>query len=821
MYEITFIRNFKNVVGQSTLKAVYRLIKDGKYAKEIISMRQMLAEGNTVGYNIAKKALLAFTAVATFDGGRKEQYRTGYSQVIVLDVDNLSPEELARVKALVIACPHTLCCFTSPSGNGLKIFIAVNSGVEEHLNAFLSAANYIYELTGVVVDPSGKDITRLCFVSDDPKAYYNDNATLYDWREHPTNAGVPPVGDKGSLEENVGAPRVGAHGNNVGAHPPPARRPARRIPASPKGIGDIMKVYRKCIAFVEQITHFVEGQRNAFVFQLALQLRLMGIPETTALFLIQQDYNYEASEVRGSVHSAYLHDLTRDMTPLCADKSRPVAKEPGDQKPPGSDKSRPVQNKKGGSRKSRKRDAAYLGFPTLEELDRLLNANALYQNYMTSLENEQPKPKSRMPYCHKTIEVMIMCLFELRYNLVKKVVDWRMRGSKEAYQKLDDHAENSIFRWLHNHGQYIMMSSLHNVIFSNLCEYIHPFKDYFKHLRWDGHTDYIGQLCRTVKTTDDEYFEICIRKWFVAYAAALFNDEVINHTVIVLVGPQGLGKTRWLRKLVPPALQSYLGPGTIQTDSKDTQIMMAECCLIILDELESLNRHDLAEIKRLITLDAFNIRKPYGRSSDIMTRHASFVASVNYDQVLTDPSGSRRYLCFTVTDIDYQHDVNINGCMAQAKALYHRGFRYWFDQKEIDELTNRNEDYMSRTIEEDLILTWFRTATREEWDNKDKHISDNNLCLMSAADIAIFLSTKARIVLQNSTTTMVSKILRKLKYVRIRKHGEGYLYIVRLLKEDDVTRNRRTLEEDDKTNLNDDHNNDLSGPQEPDPELPF
>jgi len=134
---------------------------------------------------------------------------------------------------------------------------------------------------------------------------------------------------------------------------------------------------------------------------------------------------------------------------------------------------------------------------------------------------------------------------------------------------------------------------------------------------------------------------------------------------------------------------------------------------------------------------------------------------------------------------------------------------------------NRNEDYMSRTIEEDLILTWFRTATREEWDNKDKHISDNNLCLMSAADIAIFLSTKARIVLQNSTTTMVSKILRKLKYVRIRKHGEGYLYIVRLLKEDDVTRNRRTLEEDDKTNLNDDHNNDLSGPQEPDPELPF
>ena len=96
-----------------------------------------------------------------------------------------------------------------------------------------------------------------------------------------------------------------------------------------------------------------------------------------------------------------------------------------------------------------------------------------------------------------------------------------------------------------------------------------------------------------------------------------------------------------------------------------------------------------------------------------------------------------------------------------------------------------------------------------------------------ATDIAIFLSTKARIVLQNSTSNMVGKVLRKLKLLSMRKHEGCYLYLVRLLKEDDVNRNRRTLEDTDKPDTSNYYNNNENGKDDflrtgdKAPELPF
>ena len=250
--------------------------------------------------------------------------------------------------------------------------------------------------------------------------------------------------------------------------------------------------------------------------------------------------------------------------------------------------------------------------------------------------------------------------------------------------------------------------------------------------------------------------------------------------------------------------------------------MMSECCLIILDELESLNRRDLGLFKDLVARGLFNLRRPYGRSTDLLIRHASFIASVNHDQVLTDTSGSRRYLCFTVKEIDYQHNVDIDGCMAQAKALYKNGFQYWFDKVEIAVLNNRNEDYMSHSIEEEMIQTWLRPVTLEEWENKDKHMSDNNIRLMSAADIAIFLTTKARMALQNSTSAMVGRVLRKWGFVRMRRHAGGYMYMVRVMKDDDVERINRTLDNTDNQSNKDEFGSDfIDRKGGEDPELPF
>jgi predicted P-loop ATPase len=118
--------------------------------------------------------------------------------------------------------------------------------------------------------------------------------------------------------------------------------------------------------------------------------------------------------------------------------------------------------------------------------------------------------------------------------------------------------------------------------------------------------------------------------------------------------------------------------------------------------------------------------------------------------MLTDPTGSRRYLCSKVTFIDYEHTVNIDGAMAQARALYQSGFKYWFDQEEINELT--------------------------------------------ATQIAIVLMEKAKILLNDHTVSKLGKIMTKQEYLRIRVKN-SYYYLVRILESDVIDRDKHSLGE--------------------------
>ena len=188
------------------------------------------------------------------------------------------------------------------------------------------------------------------------------------------------------------------------------------------------------------------------------------------------------------------------------------------------------------------------------------------------------------------------------------------------------------------------------------------------------------------------------------------------------------------------------------------------------------------------------IRRPYGRNSENLPRRASFIASVNFEQVLTDPSGSRRYLCSKVESLDYQHIVDIDGAMAQAYALYKSKFKFWFDQEEIKDLTNRNEDFMSKSVEEELIETWLRPVTMEEWKTKNQFVNGQNIQLMTATQIATKIMEKARIILLDNTIVKIGKILKKNGFERIRK-GNNYSYMLRIVEAETVEMGCRTLED--------------------------
>jgi len=739
MYDVTLFENFSNAIGDYALGVMLDGIKNGTYRLPIESLRKLIHNGDYKGYDLAKRKLPAFTPCARYKRGRKLEYMTGYNAAVVLDFDKLTPEELIRVKMIICMCDYTLACFVSPSGNGLKVLVRVNTGIEEHKRAFLSVQQFYMTLTGIAIDPSGKDVTRLCFVSWDPELYFNPQATIFQ-----------PIIGEGQIWPEAGPDKP----NDVPTW-------ATRRPVSTGEPSGIIETYNRCINYVERHCSFTEGHRNEFVFALSLQLRRAGMPDGLTLMMMLQDYNFDEREVRSCVKSAYSY-VWKDET---VNKDNVI----------GADyKSAPAE------------PAEIVNVTTGADLQSAPN------------ENTTPPKKEKSPgrrYRIKKVEALLSQWYQTRYNEVTGLIEWCHVKTKELFKRLDDYDENSMHRRLHHAEQPIPTNALHTLLYSDFSPDFNPFIAYRDSLnKWDGETDYIQQLSDTVKTEDDTYWSFCFRKWFVAYAASLVCDEVINHTVIVFVGKQGVGKTRWMKRLVPTALKNYLGTAALQTDSKDTAIQTSECALIMLDEMETLNRKDLASFKELITRPEIRIRRPYGRNSENLPHRASFIAAVNYQQILTDQSGSRRYLCSLTISLDYEHEIDLDCAMAQAFALYESGFRFWFDQEEIRELTDRNEVFLSKPIEEELIGTWLRAVTRAEWDSKNKFMTGASIQLMTAADIAIKLTEKSKQNLGDNTSVKIGKIMNKLGFERVRKHN-NYYYMVRVVDGDTVERDSRTLDE--------------------------
>lgn len=807
MKEVSIVLNFTNINSKTAFEEMMFSIRRGDYMDVILQLRKIYASGDKSAYEKAKKALRAFTPSATFNGRRLLQFMLNYSYIIVLDFDKLSPEELIRVKEIVCRCPYTVSCFISPTGNGLKVFVCVKSGPEKHLQAFLSIQKYYTLLTGVEIDASGKDITRLCFVSWDPDLYYEPGAKVFDWENIKDT-------DKG----DVGATLVDAQGciEDKNEEERPQEAPLHRqdnqsvtssatpVPDPPTGSDDIFKIYKRCKRFVEKFIQYLVGSRHTFILKLVLEIRKKGIPEITALFLIQQDYDLDIREITKIVQDVYKFDLTRENsyvfpeTPVVdsTPKAPPTLKESIIKPPCGTSRLLSSIQQKYNAKNPKPTidpDDEEIIFPLMEELDEIYYSGG--EPVFPNETEAQFKLSKKLNYSHRFVEIMMSKVLDLHYNVIRNQVEWRRKGTDNPFMRVEDHEVNSILRWLHRHDQFITVSMLINILTSNFSPDFDPYLDYFKNLKKvNKKIDYIGQLIKTVQTEDDEYWGFCFRKWFVAYVMSLYRKKVINHTIIVFVGGQGLGKTTFCRTLVPDKLKEYLSPSALTADSKDTLIMMAECCLIILDEFEALTKRDLAEFKELATRFVLNVRRPYGRFSCNLYRHASFICSVNSTQILTDPTGTRRYLCSTVKSIDYEHSVDIDACMAQALALGKSGFKYWFDQDEIRELSSHNEQYMAKSIEEETIETWMRPATIEEWDNKADLSYGKNLCLMKATDVSGFLLTKTKILLQASTNSNVGKYMKKMDFLRLCKKT-GFYYIVRVLTDEEVATGRRSLDD--------------------------
>ena len=209
----------------------------------------------------------------------------------------------------------------------------------------------------------------------------------------------------------------------------------------------------------------------------------------------------------------------------------------------------------------------------------------------------------------------------------------------------------------------------------------------------------------------DRLWRACFKKWFVAMVASWMKDEVVNHQVLVLIGKQGIYKTTWLEHLIPPHLRAYACKLANSNDlNKDERLRIAEFGLISLDEIDSMNSRELNQLKSIITATDVNERAAYAYTKERRVRLASFCASGNRRDFLTDITGNRRWLPFEVESIQspFTTILPYERMYAQAWALAQDPFfSYWFDLDEIEVLEQHNQHFRDESNEEQLLPILF------------------------------------------------------------------------------------------------------------------
>lgn len=353
-----------------------------------------------------------------------------------------------------------------------------------------------------------------------------------------------------------------------------------------------------------------------------------------------------------------------------------------------------------------------------------------------------------------------------KYNQVRKRVELALPGRRYS---ADNEANCGL-------AEITSMASRNRMPVSMIADYIklladrnsfNPVKQFIASKPWDGVTR-IQALCDTVRTSDNntKLRDQLIRRWLVSAVAAIFMPFGFeSHGVLVFTGDQGQGKTKWIKRLVPPELLDVVLVGAVlDPNNKDTVTNAISHWLVELGELDATFRKaDIARLKSFVTNATDKVRRPYDRIESEYQRRTVFFASVNEDRYLVDDTGNRRWWTVPVLGINYMHTIDMQQVWAEVFVLFGAGEQHWLTDDERVALNTLNAEHESVDPVEEMILSNFDfdalqgLATRE----------------MTASDVLLAIGfdkpTKA-------TATHASKVLKKLTGSDPMKRAKGRFF---------------------------------------------
>jgi predicted P-loop ATPase len=355
---------------------------------------------------------------------------------------------------------------------------------------------------------------------------------------------------------------------------------------------------------------------------------------------------------------------------------------------------------------------------------------------MDEIKYEQPKtiekPDSmEEPTLFMKVENFIKKRYDVQYNEVSNEVEYKKKD-EENYIELNS---NNLFIELEHNRLKISQPNLEAILRSDIVTVYNPFTKYFSSLpAWsEKDPDYIELLANHVTAVDQVEFNYHLKKALVRTVACAINDKYYNKHAFILVGKkQHTGKTYFIQYLCPPELKDYITENFSALD-KDTQISLSANFMFNLDELAGLSKTDINALKAFFSKEYVKVRHPYGKKAMRSPRRASFFGSTNNMEFLTDGTGTVRWLCFEMVEIDFKYsdEIDINKVWAQAYNLYKSNFTYQLNAEDLKRNELRNKIHQKRTVEMELIQEIFYPGTEYDHDFK-----------LSATEIAVEIKSQ-------------------------------------------------------------------------------
>lgn len=365
-----------------------------------------------------------------------------------------------------------------------------------------------------------------------------------------------------------------------------------------------------------------------------------------------------------------------------------------------------------------------------------------------AVDSDKPQRQSKF----LQIKNSISRKYDFKLNTISNEIEYRLKSENE-YKELN---ENDLIIELLEAGFSGVENPLIALLKSSFVPKHDPIKKYFEELpEWnETQPDFINQLAEYVNATEQDWFNLQFKKHLVRSVACALDLIPFNKHCFTLVGKQNDGKTSFLRFLCPPALSAYIKEN-LDIHNKDGRMALCQNFYINLDELANFSKYDINKTKAFFTIDKVKERLPYDRKSSNFSRRASFMASTNSSEFLTDETGNVRWLVFEINGIyhdnggnqGYNQNIDIDLVYSQVYALLKSGYNFKLTPDEIAKSELNNKGFQITTTEEEMIQDLYKPGTENDHDD-----------FLTATDILniLLVETKDKINRRNIGRAMTS-----------------------------------------------------------------